>query len=86
MKTAPLINTYTQPTLQPGLNDGLNTFVSNIFPNLETLDIGFVLEALGALAPFFRCKAFTSDTGNRADGVGRGWVIAELRRLLTTTL
>ena len=32
-----MFNTYTQPTLQPGMTDGLNTFVSDIFPNPDTL-------------------------------------------------
>jgi len=32
-----MFNTYTQPTLQPGMTDRLNTFVSDISPNLDTL-------------------------------------------------
>jgi hypothetical protein len=48
-----MFNTYTQPTPQPGMTDKLNTIVSDIFPNLDTLhtcSCGDVCQCIGCPA------------------------------------
>jgi hypothetical protein len=48
-----LFNMYTRPTLQPGMNDGLDTLISNTFPNLDTLhtcSCGDACQCIGCLA------------------------------------
>ena len=48
-----MFNTYTQPTLQPGMTDGLTTFASDIFPSLGTLhtcNCGDACQCIGCAA------------------------------------